>query len=46
VFRVKKLTELEDAAEVFIDSLFPQIYNEVLELLEREVRVYVLRIRN
>jgi len=43
VFRVKKLTELEDAAEIFIDALFPEIYDEVLELLRRGVRVYPLK---
>jgi len=43
VFKVKKLTELKDATEVFIDSLFPQIYEDVLELLEKGVRIYALR---
>jgi len=43
VFRVKRLTELEDAAEVFIDALFPELYDEVLELLKRGVRVYLLK---
>jgi len=43
VFRVKKLTELEDASEIYIDTLFPEIYDEVLELLRRGVRVYLLK---
>ncbi len=43
VFRIKKLIELEDAAEIFIDALFPQVYDEVLELLRRGVRVYLLK---
>jgi hypothetical protein len=34
VFRVGRLTELEDAGEIFIDTLFPGLYNEVLELLK------------
>jgi len=43
VFRVKRLTELEDATEIFIDALFPQVYDETLELLRRGVRVYLLK---
>jgi len=34
-FKVNRLTELEDAGEVFIDTLFPEIYDEVVELLRR-----------
>jgi len=43
VFRVKKLTELEDASEIFIDALFPQVYDEVFELLRRGIKMYVLK---
>jgi len=43
VFRVKKLRELEDASEIYVDALFPQIYDEVLELLRKGVRVYLLK---
>jgi len=43
VFRVRKLTELEDAAEVFIDMMFPQTYEELLELIERGVKVFLLK---
>ena len=43
VFRVKKLTELEDVAEIYIDALFPQIYGELMELLRRGVKVYLLK---
>jgi hypothetical protein len=43
VFRVKMLTELEDAGEVFIDALFPELCGDVLELLKRGVRVYLLK---
>jgi hypothetical protein len=43
VFRVKRLTELGDAGEIFIDSLFPELYDEVLELLRRGAKVYLLR---
>ncbi|MCF3653195.1 MAG: hypothetical protein L2C94_003405 [Aigarchaeota archaeon] len=42
-FKVNRLTELEDAGEVFIDTLFPEIYDEVVELLRRGVRVYLLK---
>jgi len=34
VFRVRGLTELEDASEIYIDALFPQIYEELMELIE------------
>jgi hypothetical protein len=43
VFKVKKLTELEDASEIFIDALFSELYDKVLELLRRGTRVYLLK---
>jgi len=43
VFRVGKLTELEDASEIYIDTLFSELYDEILELLRRGVRVYLLK---
>jgi len=43
VFRVKGLTELEDASEIYIDALFPELYDEILELLRRGVEVYLLK---
>jgi len=43
VFRVGKLTELEDAGEIYIDALFPELYDEILESLRRGVRVYLLK---
>jgi len=43
VFEVDKLTKLKDVDEVFIDTLFPEIYEEVLELLKRDVKVYLLK---
>jgi len=42
-FKVNKLTELEDAGEIYIDALFPELYDEILELLKRDVRVYLLK---
>jgi len=44
VFKVGKLTELEDAGEIYVDALFPELYDEVLELLRRRgVRAYLLK---
>jgi hypothetical protein len=43
VFRVKKLTELKDAAEVYVDAVFPQIYEELMELIEGGVKIFLLR---
>jgi len=43
VFRVGRLTELEDAGEVHIDAMFPQIYEELLELIEKGVKVFLLK---
>jgi len=43
VFRVGKLTELEDAGEIYVDALFPELYEEVLELLRGRTKVYLLR---
>jgi hypothetical protein len=43
IFRVRKLTELEDAVEVYVDSIFPQIHEELIELIERGVKVFLLK---
>ena len=45
IFRVGKLTELENVDEVFMDALYPSIYVEVLELMKKGVKVYVLKNR-
>ena len=37
------MTRLKDYDEVFIDTLFPAIYDEILELLRKESRVYYLK---
>jgi len=42
-FKVSRLTKLKNVDEVFIDSLFPEVYNDVLRLLKRSVKVYVLK---
>jgi hypothetical protein len=43
IFGVRKLTKLKDADEIYIDSLFPENYNEILELLKRGIKVYLLK---
>jgi len=43
IFKVRRLTELEDAAEIYVDVLFPELYEEVLELLRGRTKVYLLR---
>jgi hypothetical protein len=43
ILKIRRLTKLKDASEIFIDSLFPEVYNEILELLKRGVKVYVLK---
>jgi hypothetical protein len=43
VFRVRRMTELEDAGEILIDALFPELYDEILELLRRGAKVYLLK---
>jgi hypothetical protein len=30
---------LEDASEIFVDTLFPELYDDVLELLKKNVKV-------
>jgi len=42
-FGVGRLTELKDAGEVYVDAMFPQIYEELLELIEKGVKVFLLR---
>ena len=43
VFSIRRLTELKDAGEVYIDAMFPQIYEELMELIEKGVKVFSLR---
>jgi len=42
VFKIDDLRKLPDAEEVYLDGLFPRIFDEVKGLLERGVKVYVL----
>jgi hypothetical protein len=41
-YEVDRLTKLEDAEEVYIDSLFPTIYPDILGLLKNRVKVFLL----
>ena len=43
IYEIDKLIKLKDVDEVFIDTLFPEIYEEVLELLRRGIKVYLLK---
>ena len=43
VFRVRRLTELDDASEIYIDAMFPQIYEELMELIRRSVKIFLLK---
>ncbi|MCL7390327.1 MAG: hypothetical protein LZ173_10440, partial [Thaumarchaeota archaeon] len=43
IIKVRRLTRLRNANEIYIDTLFPEVYNEILELLKRGVKVYVLK---
>lgn len=42
ILKVRSLAELSAAEEVYLDALFPQIFDDVKKLLESNVRVYVL----
>jgi cell fate (sporulation/competence/biofilm development) regulator YmcA (YheA/YmcA/DUF963 family) len=41
-YEVDRLTKLEDAEEVYIDSLFPTICPDILGLLKNRVKVFLL----
>jgi hypothetical protein len=43
LFKVSKLTELDGADEVYVDALFPAIYEEVIELIKKGIKIYLLR---
>jgi len=42
VLKIDDLRKFPDAKEVYLDALFPRIFDEVKELLGRGVKVYVL----
>jgi len=43
ILKIRKLTKLKNANDIYVDSLFPEIYNEILELLKRGIKVYLLK---
>jgi hypothetical protein len=43
ILKIRRLTKLKDASEIFIDSLFPEVYNEILELLKKGIKIYLLK---
>jgi hypothetical protein len=43
IIKIRRLTRLKDASEIFIDSLFPENYNEILELLKKDTKIYLLK---
>jgi len=43
LIRIRSLLELADAEEIYIDSLFPEIYEDLLTLLRDGVKVLLLR---
>lgn len=42
VFKVRRLMELEDADEIYVDMLFPENYSEVLKMLEKDIKIFLL----
>jgi hypothetical protein len=43
VFEVYELTKLRNYDEIFIDTLFSEFYDEVMELLREGVKIYYLK---
>jgi hypothetical protein len=43
IIKIRRLTKLRNADEIYIDSLFPENYNEILELLKKSTKVYLLK---
>jgi hypothetical protein len=43
IIKIRKLTKLRNADEIYIDSLFPENYDEIQELLKRGLKVYILK---
>jgi hypothetical protein len=43
IIKVRRLTKLRNADEIYIDTLFPENYNDILRLLKRGVKVYLLK---
>jgi len=43
ILKIRRLTKLRNASEIYIDTLFPENYNEILELLKKGTKVYLLK---
>jgi len=43
IIKIRKLTRLRNADEIYVDSLFPENYDEILELLKKGTKVYLLK---
>jgi hypothetical protein len=43
IIKIRKLTKLKNASEIYIDTLFPENYNEILELLKKDIKIYLLK---
>jgi len=42
-FEIYDLTRLKDYDKIFIDALFPEIYDEIMELLRKGIKIYCLK---
>jgi len=42
-FEIYDLTRLKDYDKIFIDALFPEIYDEIMELLRKGIEIYCLK---
>jgi hypothetical protein len=43
IIKIRKLTGFRNAGEIYIDSLFPEVNDEILELLKKGTKVYLLK---
>jgi hypothetical protein len=43
IIKIRKLTRLRNADEIYVDSLFPENYDEILELLKKGIKIYLLK---
>ncbi|MCL7389975.1 MAG: hypothetical protein LZ173_08635, partial [Thaumarchaeota archaeon] len=43
ILKIRKLTRFRNAGEIHIDSLFPEVNDEILELLKKGTKVYLLK---
>jgi hypothetical protein len=43
MLKIRRLTKLRNANEIYIDTLFPENYDEILELLKKGTKIYLLK---